>query len=88
MTDQQQGRAIFAAHLTNQCHRLECIPVIEVASRLIRQNQSGSVGQRPGNRHALLLANGKLAWLMFQMFAQANSTQSRFGESPVRSRSE
>ena len=48
---------------------------IEIAGRLIRQNQLRFVDQRPRNSDALLFAARELVRPMLQAFAQSDSLQ-------------
>ncbi|MBI1901522.1 MAG: PQQ-binding-like beta-propeller repeat protein [Planctomycetia bacterium] len=52
---------------------------IERARRLVEQNQLWVHGQRPRDRHALLLASGKLVRHALQAVAQAHAVQKRPG---------
>ena len=51
---------------------------VEVAGRLIRQNEFGVVDQAAGDRHALLLAAGKLRRPVIQPLAQARPSAAKF----------
>ena len=45
---------------------------VEVAGRLVGEQHVGAVGQRPGDRHALLLAAGELRRQVAQAVAEAD----------------
>ena len=51
-------------HFSEKLHDLATEPSIKRRCRLIGQDQRGVVGQRPGNRHSLLLAAGKRIWIV------------------------
>ena len=48
---------------------------VQRAGGLVGQNDRRIPGQRPGDGHALLLAAGKLAGLVFQLIAQPHLLQ-------------
>ena len=50
-------------------------PRIEIARRLIRQNERRAVDQRPSDRHALLLSPGHLRRFMVDPAGQADAIQ-------------
>ena len=52
---------------------------IEVAGRLIREEQRRMIDQRPRDRHALLLAPGKLRGLVVHPVAQTHAAQHLLG---------
>ena len=59
--------------LVEQAHHVRARSGIEVARRLVRQQQGRPAGQRPRNRHALLLAAGKLGRLVIHAVKQADA---------------
>ena len=50
---------------------------VEVAGRLVGDQQGAAVDQRPGDRHALLLAAGELRRLVVEPVAQADALEQR-----------
>ena len=57
--DQEECDFLFVARAANQVDDLLLIGWIDVGRRFIRQKQLRSVGQRPGDRHTLLLTDRK-----------------------------
>src|SRR5215470_9848560 len=56
MGDEDQSPASFAARPREKCGDLTCVLVVEVADRLVGEDERGIVDESPGNRDALLLA--------------------------------
>ena len=65
MGDQDDGDALLV-ELLEEGHHFEGGAAVEIASRFIGQQQGGPVDQSAGNGHALLLAAGKLGWLVVE----------------------
>jgi hypothetical protein len=77
--DQHQGRAGFAVQLEQQAAYRFGRVVVQVAGRLVGQQQPGPVHQRAGNRHALLLAAGELARVVVQPGPEPDPPQQHLG---------
>ena len=64
-----------AAFVSNQCQELAQHAVgsglVEIAGRLVGEDQRRPIGQRAGNGNALLLSAGKLGWAMIKPLRQA-----------------
>src|SRR5215831_435664 len=56
MGDKDQGPASFAARPREKRGDLTCVLIVEVADRLVGEDERGIVDESPGNRDALLLA--------------------------------
>ena len=56
MGDEDQSLASFTTCSRQQLGDLSCILIVEVADRLVGENERGIVGEGPGNGDALLLA--------------------------------
>jgi hypothetical protein len=57
VADENERGAFLAAGLTDELKRFGCVRLIEAARGLIGQDQLGPIGQRAGERDALLLAD-------------------------------
>ena len=75
MGDEQQGHAAFGLLGEQKVGDLAACLGIEIAGRLVGDQQGGRGGERPGDRHALLFAAGKLAGIVVQPFAEADRLQ-------------
>jgi hypothetical protein len=84
VTDEQEGRAVFAANLADEGKGLAGVLVVEVARRLIGEDELGTVGERPSDSHALLLAGGKLVGKMSETMAETDPLQHFLGVGFVR----
>ena len=58
--DQDQRHVLFATRFPQQIEHLLLMAGIDVGRRLVSQQELGLIGQRPGDRHPLLLADRKL----------------------------
>src|SRR5215510_6059204 len=56
MGDEDQSPASFAARSREKRADLTCVLIVEVADRLVGEDERGIVDECPGNRDALLLA--------------------------------
>ena len=56
MGDEDQSLASFTTCTRQQLGDLSCVLIVEVADRLVGEDERGIVNQSPGNRDALLLA--------------------------------
>src|SRR6476660_4738461 len=70
MRDQDHGAA-RPVEAGQQCQHLGTGSGIQVARRLVREDQGWLGDQRPGDRHALLLATGELGRIVRQPITQA-----------------
>src|SRR5712692_11974665 len=52
---------------------------VEVSRRLVGEDQTRVVGQRPGDRHALLLTTRELSWLVGDSFPETDAVQQAAG---------
>ncbi len=77
MGDQHQRGAGLGAQAEQQVHHRIAGGLIEIAGRLIGQQQPGPRGEGAGERHALLLAAGELPGQMGQPMRQPDRTQRR-----------
>src|ERR1019366_6202842 len=71
--------SLFMPTLTPPVARREAAPgpSVQRSGRLVRQDDFGIVHQRPRDGHALLLAAGKLAWLVVLASGQSHREQGR-----------
>ena len=60
-----QDRVTFLMQLAEKIEHDLFVHFVEIAGGLVRQNQLGVIDQRARDRHALLLAAGKLQGEMF-----------------------
>ena len=56
MGDEDQSPASFTARAREKRSDLTCVLIVEVAHRLVGEDERGIVDESPGNRDALLLA--------------------------------
>jgi hypothetical protein len=59
----------------HQLHDLLCVDGVELAGRLVGDQQPGPVGQRPRDRHPLLLAAGQLVGALVRMLPEPDHPQ-------------
>src|ERR1041384_4796058 len=77
---QDDGDALLVQRL-EQRHHLDRGPAVEVAGRLVRQQNRGAGDQRPRDRDPLLLPAGELARLVVEAVAEADPFQGLFRKS-------
>src|SRR5690606_34471401 len=75
MSDHDDGPAALFVQAVKKRKDLFAGMGIQVASRLIRQDQDGVVDQRARNRHPLLLPSRKLAWKMVSAIRKTHAFQ-------------
>ena len=80
--DQDDCHPLLTIELPEQLHHLGTALAIQVARRLVGQNQTGLVDQGTRNRHALLLATAELARPVSGSLAQSHLFQARQGPAP------
>ncbi len=73
MRDQDDGHAEGVLNFAQQHHDGFTGGAVEIAGRLVRQQQSGAIHQRAGQRGALLFAAGKFAGAMRETLFEANA---------------
>ena len=81
--DEHDRQALLAVEPLEDVHHLDARARIEVAGRLVGQQQLRVVHERAGNRHALLLAAGQLVRMMAEPFAQADGAQRLGARAPL-----
>ena len=74
MSDHDDGDALVV-ELLKHAHHLDGGLAVEVAGRLVREEDLGVVGQGAGDGDALLLAAGKLVWMMAGAVAEAHQIE-------------
>ena len=62
MSDHDDGHPQRLVKLTDEVHDLGTVPAVEIAGRLIGQQQLRTIDQRPRQRRPLLLTSGEFAW--------------------------
>ena len=72
--DHQNGVAGLV-QLTEQIDHDLFVGFVQIAGRLVGQNQFRLIDQRARDSHTLLFASGKLRWQMRQAFAEADTLQ-------------
>jgi hypothetical protein len=77
--DQQQRRAGTVTQTEHQVDHAPAAGRIEVAGRLVGEQDVGVAGERPRQRHALLLTAGQLARQVIQATAEADLVEQRGG---------
>ncbi len=88
MADQQESGFLLAAGFAKQRDHGPGIGGIEVSGWFIREDKLRLIGQRAGDCHALLLADGELLWKMFHPRSEADAAQESFRSCFFRSRAE
>ena len=68
-------RSALLVQLTEQVEHDLLIPLIEIAGRLVGENQLRAVDERAGDAHALLLTAGQLAGQVMRTLLQPHSFQ-------------
>ena len=68
-------RSALLVQLTEQVEHDLLIPLIEIAGRLVGENQLRAVDERAGDAHALLLTAGQLAGQVMRTLLQSHSFQ-------------
>ena len=77
--DQDQRHASIASHLQQQVEHMTPIRAVQIAGRLIGEDQRRIVGQRPSDRNALLLASRQLRRIVMPAIVQADFVEQRLG---------
>src|SRR5215471_16655938 len=70
-----QCLAPFAAGLAQQGHHIAGILIVEIAGRLVGENERRIIGERPGNRNTLLLTATELRRPMVASISQSYTVQ-------------
>ena len=73
MGDQHQGRAVGARQLEQQVHDLLAGGAVEIAGRLVGQQQLRPADEGARHRHPLLLAARKLGRIVAEAMAEADA---------------
>ena len=71
----QHDRVPFFMKLVEEIDQLMARPLIQISCRFIRQEKGGMSHKGPRDRHSLLLAAGKLRWLVVSSVPQAYAIQ-------------
>ena len=74
---QHQRHAARAPHLQQQVEDVPAVRAVEVAGRLVGEDQRRIVGQRPRDGDALLLAAGQLRRIVMPAIVQADFVEQR-----------
>ena len=77
--DHQHGQVVRLAETANHAQHLAAELRVERRGHFVEQHHLGTHGQRPRNRHALLLAAGQLRREMLQLVLQADHRQQLLG---------
>jgi hypothetical protein len=75
--DHDDGFAVLPVQRLEQVQNLVPGLAVQVAGRLVAQQQGGVGDNRSGDAHALLLPAGKLARIMFRPLREAHDGQRR-----------
>ncbi|MNP08724.1 hypothetical protein D3C76_1008040 [compost metagenome] len=75
MRHHQHGQVVLAAQPADHVQHLATQLRVQRRGHFVEQHHLGPHRQRPGNRHALLLATGQLRRVMLELVAQANHLQ-------------
>ena len=70
-----QNRVAFRVKFAQKAEHNFLVGLVEVAGRLIRQNQIGMIDQRAGHGHALLFAAGELRGQVLDAVTEAHAFQ-------------
>ena len=81
--DDDDGMALVV-HLPQRRHHFLAALAVERAGRLVGQNDLAAVHQRPGDRHALLLAAGELVGQMIEPVAEPQRASAASRPAPRR----
>src|SRR6266545_255450 len=79
VADDHHAAAVLGGELAQQPGDLAAVGAVEVGGRLVGQDERRVVGQRPGDRHALLLPAGELLGPEAEAVAQPHPFQQRAG---------
>src|ERR1051326_9608772 len=71
------------ACLPNQSESRSAVPVVQLTSRFVRQDELGAISQRSSHRNTLLLTRRKLTGVMLQPVAQSHPLQQGLGETTI-----
>src|SRR5215471_20979100 len=83
--DKDQSPASFAARPREKRGDLTCVFIIEVADRLVGEDERGIVDQSPGNRDALLLAAAQFRRSVSGAIAKTDRVEQLPGTPEIRS---
>jgi hypothetical protein len=62
--DHDDGHTFLAIELAEQLHHFGAALAVQIACRLVGQNQAGTIDEGASDRYALLLASAELPWPM------------------------
>src|SRR5215470_14068308 len=85
MGDEDQSPASFAARAREKRSNLTGILIVEVADRLVGEDERGIVDESPGNRDALLLAAAQFRRPMPRAIAKTDCVEQLRGAPWIRS---
>src|SRR5260370_1409463 len=80
MSDQDQGRAVGARQLEQQIHHLLAGRAVEIAGRLVGQQELGTAHEGARHGDPLLLAARELRRIVADAMAEADPFKRRFGQ--------
>ena len=75
MGDEEQARAAGGDELEEQRHHRVAGRLVEVAGRLVGEDEAGPGGERAADRHPLLLAAGELLGVAGQEVGEAEAAR-------------
>src|SRR6516225_4306550 len=85
MGDKDQSSASFAARACEKRSDLTGVLIVEVADRLVGENERGIVDESPGNRDALLLAAAQFRRPVPGAIAKTDRVEQLLGAPEIRS---
>ena len=85
MGDEDQSPASFTACAREKPGDLTCILIVEVANRLVGEDERGIIDQSPGNRDTLLLAPAQFRRPVPGAIAKTDRVEKLTGAPEIRS---
>jgi hypothetical protein len=83
MGDEDQSLATFTTCARQQLGDLTCVLIVEVADRLVGENERGIVDEGPGNRDALLLSAAQFRRPVPDAIAKTDRVEQLPGGDPI-----